>query len=499
MSYYLIGIGGTGAKCLEAATHLAACGMFPQSNIYTMFVDPDMSNGSLNRSRETIKRYQDFREVVAASDNLLKTSIVTARNGDSGDVWSPIEDVKKSTMNDIFNYELMASDRDRSSRYLYELLFTKKERSTDLNRGFRGHPAIGAAVIANVMNIENKDPWYSLYKSIANDLQKEEDTKIFITGSIFGGTGASGFPTIAKLIKEHFKENVNGDKLKIGGGLILPYFTFLPKSDIEKAELMAHSEDFLINTQASLKYYYSQNFDGIYDNLYLMSEDKMYTEKNFSIGSSSQKNRPHTIELYAALAAAHFFDSGVDKGVYITGRNDGDVIKWGDLPSKEIKHKMACFTRFAFAFCNVYYPESMEEIYRKKKLFDFRAKSGWFTAFFPNKINTNEVLKEKICRELKVTKDYCELYLRWMKDIHKSSERKMELINVDVFNYVEKEGDEVRFEFSKEGFERIIDSDSSNRSATLESLRDKMCNARCKNRDSISEFIHTIFDNCIYK
>ena len=42
MGYYAIGIGGTGAKCLESLIHLAAAGMMPDDNDLCMFfVDPD--------------------------------------------------------------------------------------------------------------------------------------------------------------------------------------------------------------------------------------------------------------------------------------------------------------------------------------------------------------------------------------------------------------------------------------------------------------------------
>ena len=46
MGYYAIGIGGTGAKCLESLIHLAAAGMMPDGDLHLLFVDPDTSNGS---------------------------------------------------------------------------------------------------------------------------------------------------------------------------------------------------------------------------------------------------------------------------------------------------------------------------------------------------------------------------------------------------------------------------------------------------------------------
>ena len=43
---------------------------------------------------------------------------------------------------------------------------------------------------------------------------------------MFGGTGAAGFPSIARLLREIIKKNIT-DGVKIGGALMLPYFSFL--------------------------------------------------------------------------------------------------------------------------------------------------------------------------------------------------------------------------------------------------------------------------------
>jgi hypothetical protein len=41
---------------------------------------------------------------------------------------------------------------------LYKSLFSEQERTTNLDKGFRGHPAIGAAVMNQKMDV-NDDPW----------------------------------------------------------------------------------------------------------------------------------------------------------------------------------------------------------------------------------------------------------------------------------------------------------------------------------------------------
>lgn len=48
MSIYIIGIGGTGARCIEAIIHFAALGLFNQETLHLLFVDADETNGNLD-------------------------------------------------------------------------------------------------------------------------------------------------------------------------------------------------------------------------------------------------------------------------------------------------------------------------------------------------------------------------------------------------------------------------------------------------------------------
>ena len=51
MKYYLISIGGTGAKCLEAFVHMNAAGLMKnRGEIKIIYVDPDASNGNLAKT-----------------------------------------------------------------------------------------------------------------------------------------------------------------------------------------------------------------------------------------------------------------------------------------------------------------------------------------------------------------------------------------------------------------------------------------------------------------
>ena len=74
-------------------------------------------------------------------------------------------------------------------RISFEVLYSEKERTTQLHEGFRGHPSIGAAVMAQTV-LGGGEPWKTFNSKVA----KDPNPKIFLAGSIFGGTGASGLP-----------------------------------------------------------------------------------------------------------------------------------------------------------------------------------------------------------------------------------------------------------------------------------------------------------------
>ena len=57
----IIGVGGTGAKIVEALVHLAPSNNAPH-NIFTLLVDQDDSNGNVGLCRESLNNYRAVRD-----------------------------------------------------------------------------------------------------------------------------------------------------------------------------------------------------------------------------------------------------------------------------------------------------------------------------------------------------------------------------------------------------------------------------------------------------
>ena len=84
-------------------------------------------------------------------------------------------------------------------------MYAPEEKAQNLSEGFRARPNIGAAAMLATSANENDPFWNQIHKAL-DDARGGEEVRIFIISSIFGGTGASGFPNIARKIKAIQKE-----------------------------------------------------------------------------------------------------------------------------------------------------------------------------------------------------------------------------------------------------------------------------------------------------
>ena len=515
MSYYAIGIGGTGAKCLESLVHLAAAGMMPGGDLYVLFVDPDNSNGSRDRAKETLNKYRACKNnLTLGRVPLLKTEINSFNSDDESVHWTPFEKEARPSLGNFFNYENLAKNKNHpATAHLFEVLYSKTERETTLEKGFHGHPSIGSGVIAQTVDFEQRGLWSQFRAQIRND----SNAKVFLAGSIFGGTGASGFPTIAQLIKNELTS------VKLGGALILPYFKFISEEvdnerireqdDEEQTdELKTKSDYFLMNTQAALNYYSLRDETDIYDAVYLLGNGTQVTVENSS-GGSEQKNAPHFIELYAALAAIHFFgDSFENAGeaqYFLTARENKNRLKWSDLPDGDngntIRSGIAQLTRFAFAYLHFYLPTIRGIVQGTHRSKD----AAWFANFFKqkgllgwighNKINLTD---DQTTDSLEHTEKYCKAFLSWLANIQANSGENeiIELIRHGAFansSHLEEEILKPASDFESERFSDLIQDD--NRYGDLDTLGRLMSGEGKKevgDAQGVGRFLSTLYQNC---
>ena len=493
MGYYAIGIGGTGAKCLESLVHLAASGMVPDGELYLLFVDPDTANGSLARAQQTLNHYVACKDTLQLGQtSLLKTRIVSAEPN----LWTPLENQPQPRLDQFFHYDALRVSNDDTrvaAAHLFEALYSKKERETTLEYGFRGHPSIGSAVMAKTVNLGEEDPWRTFRQQLANDT----NAKVFLAGSIFGGTGASGFPTIARLVSNEL-EDIGVENVKLGGALVLPYFYFLSEDN----ELQAKSEVFLMNTQAALKYYHLWNQTGIYDSVYLLG-DESRTEVENALGGQNQQNAPHFIELYAALAAIHFFGTRFEANqpaqYFMTARRQNNLLQWEDLPDGDngntIRSKIGQLARFAFAYLSIYQP-TLQKIRDEGK--GYRA--PWFVDFFErNQVQINDNQTQILLRNVET---YCQDFLLWCANIQNCVED--ETIELVEYGAYAKRDERNPLElkpvnsFASKDFSNLIQPRKKEEPNAFNKLWERMSDGRgeVRNAQGLGKFLSALYNNC---
>ena len=410
---YLIGIGGTGSRCVESFVHLSAAGLGPDST-WLGLVDQDKANGNIDQAVQLISRYREVRgklrqldkNVLSPECGLFRTKVSQPA---SGPLWCPLPN-DGSTLKGIFRREILKPELQG----MFDCLYSSKEQGLDLGVGFRGMPHIGAAALLS--RAGSDEPYWKELINIIDNVRTGAEIRIFLMASMFGGMGASGFPTIARLLREELIRLNITSSVKIGGALFLPYFSFSSPSD-EQDQDVARSEAFLEQTQGALLFYQElmRQQNNIFDSLYLVGFSPSIKLPFHEKGGQNQVNPPMVPELYGALAAAHFFSTENQNasGIFQIGRRDKGEIGWADLPPigqnpNEIKAKLGQLVRFAITYKYVYQP------FLSSRHLDIKWES-----WFKDKILLPEInLKDPaIVDTLNNLGEYCDFLLSWIASI----------------------------------------------------------------------------------
>ena len=445
MKNFIIGIGGTGAKCLEHLLHCCSSGLGPQ-NLWAGMVDQDEANGNVSRTKILLSKYINLRSSLrneaghdlAKDSNLFKTHITT--NNDA--VWLPLKGADP-TLEEVIHYELLKPE----VKGLMDCLYDPDEMKQNLSEGFRARPNIGAAAMLATTGNEDDPFWSQIYKAI-DAARGGEEVRVFIISSIFGGTGASGFPNIARRIKQIQKEKNVTSNFHLGGALMLPYFNYdVPEENME-GELYAKPEEFLDQTKGALQYYAKLfEYDKIFDQVYVTGWDPLTKLPNFKMGGNLQNNPPLFPELYAALGALKFFseDNKISdtQEIFHIGKNESNEILWSDIPNVSnnlnSKDNISNLIRFSFSY-NWMYGPALTGSWSKIKKYE---NENWFKRLiFKNTYNSEtkacEIGHEQNQEVILSMQEYCQDVLTWITDMQYSTiantDQKMDLIVSDFFS-----------------------------------------------------------------
>lgn len=324
---YVFGIGGTGSRVLKALTMLLASGVdCAADTIVPIIIDPDDSAADKTRAVTAMDRYMKIRKKLdfstADQNKFFKTEICPVDGMEN--FGFPL----KNTRDCYFKDFIKIDELNTANRALVSLLFSEKNLDSDMKVGFKGNPNIGSVVLNQFATSQE-------YRDFANGFQQGD--RIFIISSIFGGTGASGFPLLLKTIRSD-RDSQSWNLIsnaKVGAVTVLPYFN-VSQDDNSGVD----SSTFASKTKSALAYYeHNISANGGINALYYIGDNVPASYENHD-GGSEQRNNAHIIELCSALAILKFaatsdndlsgetlhYEYGLD-----TDKADIEQIIFGDL------------------------------------------------------------------------------------------------------------------------------------------------------------------------
>lgn len=295
---YVFGIGGTGARVIRSLTMLLASGVKLGESIDTVIpviIDPDRSNGDLTRTVTLLKTYKSLHDQLKFGRNSKSEFFKTSIDDLNTRFRMQVADVADKDFQSYIKY----LNLDTRNKALVSLLFSKKNLEAHMDVGFKGNPNMGSVVLNNFSTEADND-----LGSILESFQSGD--KIFIISSIFGGTGAAGFPLLLKTLRQAQNSQLPSAALvanaPIGAITVLPYFGVQHDEDSE-----INMDSFMSKAKAALSYY-RDNLNT--DVLYYIS-DKLSKSYDNHEGDSAQRNNAHFVEMVAALSIVDFCKNNV--------------------------------------------------------------------------------------------------------------------------------------------------------------------------------------------
>lgn len=292
---YVFGIGGTGSRVLRALSMLLASGVRCDADtIVPIVIDPDEAGGDVERAATLMRHYGNVRDYLDFSDNQHNRFFRTEIRQIVNNFHMPLENTSNTSFKDYMGVSTMS----KPNKALANALFSEKNLNSDMTVGFKGNPNIGSVVL-------NQFETSDAFAQFANGFAAGD--RIFIISSIFGGTGASGFPLLVKTLRT--SQSIANPNLvntaPIGAVTVLPYF----KVEVDE-DSQIDSSTFVTKARSALAYYdrtfTRQGGNNRPDILYYIGDDQRSTVYENNEGGAAQRNNAHFIELASAMAILDF-------------------------------------------------------------------------------------------------------------------------------------------------------------------------------------------------
>lgn len=367
---FLFGIGGTGARVMKSLTMLLASGMKTgEFEIIPIIIDPHESLPELNNCKTLMKLYSNinkavYKDVTDIKDGFFYTPLNTLASiapgtgiiegfgidGDYGITFGQF--LEKNNL----------PTKSKTSDFL-SLLYSQTENfNKSLSVGFKGNPNVGSVVLNSVKDTQ----FFKAFETVfgLND-------RVFIISSIFGGTGAAGFPLLLKNLRKHTNSMIKDSQ--IGALTVMPYFKLSDPDGGNEVKSDIDSKNFLTKTKSALTYYI-KNIDNL-NALYYIA-DPYQQAKAYKNDEAEQKNAAHIIELLGALSVIHFTTNtfpGTQQVFEYCLNNEDPEIHFNNIGDETRKLIASSLTSiYLFNKLHLSVKEKEKLAFRKTSMFDSR-------------------------------------------------------------------------------------------------------------------------------
>jgi hypothetical protein len=296
MKLITIGVGGSGASCIECVVHIAALGLLPSGvELIPVILDPDQDHPRIQSTSHFIAAYSSLREKGGLTDRsaggLLGTKIARVVNTNT---------LRPSTKRNLFSLLGLAQPVARS---LATLFFTEQEMgragSSEFGHGYYGR------VNAGVCFFNDPEGRARLMEALHVHVLGG-DAAIILVGSAFGGTGAAGLIHLARVFKDD--PGLRHIPFRLAAVQLEPYFRPDRRGDFSDHEIVNVPATFSGRTGAALHF-----MSG------LAADDNLPFDAFYPLGVSTpsafppewfkkdRQNNPHLfVEYLSALAVRDF-------------------------------------------------------------------------------------------------------------------------------------------------------------------------------------------------
>lgn len=288
---YVFGIGGTGSRVLRSLTMLLAAGADCHGyDIVPIVIDPDHANGNLTQNITLMDEYVAIRNDLTFAGGNGNRYFSAKIEKVLSNFTMPVEKTSNLKFREFIDLDGM----DKANQAMARMLFSDDNLNADMNVGFEGNPNIGSVVLNQVTSSP-------AFLDFAQSFQPGD--RVFIISSIFGGTGASGFPLLLKTMRNdrNLPNHAAINAAIIGAITVLPYFKLTndEQSSIDSASFISKSKSALA--------YYDRTIaaNNEINALYFIGDETGKAYENVK-GGIGQTNKAHAVEFMAATAILDF-------------------------------------------------------------------------------------------------------------------------------------------------------------------------------------------------